>query len=151
MRILGVDWGERRIGLAVSDPSGVIASPLPTLVVSGREEAIAGVAKAALEHEAERIVVGLPLLMSGEQGRAAEAALRFAKSLGERTGLAVETYDERLTSALGERLLRESGTRRKRDKGHRGFLASKPCLVCGRRPPKPIACASPGRARLGAR
>jgi putative Holliday junction resolvase len=117
LRILGVDWGERRIGLAVSDPSGVIASPLPTLEVKGREEAIAGVAKAALEHEAERIVVGLPLLMSGERGRAAEAALRFAKSLGERTGLAVETYDERLTSAQSRRRLHDVGVKTGRAKG----------------------------------
>jgi len=111
-----VDWGERRIGLAVSDPSGVIASPLPTLKVKGREEAVAGVAKAAAQQEAERIVVGLPLLMSGEQGRAAEAALLFADLLRERTGLTVETYDERLTSAMSRRRLHESGVKTGRAK-----------------------------------
>jgi putative Holliday junction resolvase len=116
LRILGVDWGERRIGLAVSDPSGVIASPLPTLKVKGREEAVAGVAKAAAQQEAERIVVGLPLLMSGEQGRAAEAALRFADLLRERTGLTVETYDERLTSAMSRRRLHEAGVKTGRAK-----------------------------------
>ena len=112
-----MDWGERRIGLAVSDPSGVIASPLPTLVVGGREEALTGVAKAAREYEAERIVVGLPLLMSGERGRAAEAALKFASLLGERTGLEVETYDERLTSAQSRRRLHEAGVKTGRAKG----------------------------------
>ena len=111
-----MDWGERRIGLAVSDPSGVIASPLPTLKVNGRDEALAGVAKAALEQEAERIVVGLPLLMSGERGRAAEAALEFATALRERTGLAVETYDERLTSAQSRRRLHETGVKTGRAK-----------------------------------
>jgi putative holliday junction resolvase len=116
LRILAVDWGERRIGLAVSDPSGVIASPLPTLRVKGREEALTGVARAAAEQEVERIVVGLPLLMSGERGRAAEAALAFAASLGERTGLTIETYDERLTSAMSTRRLHETGVRTGRAK-----------------------------------
>ena len=116
MRILAVDWGERRIGLAVCDPSGTLASPLATLVVRSSTEALARVAAIVVEQEAERLVVGLPLLLSGERGEAALAAEAFAAQLAERTGLAVETYDERLTSALGERLLRESGTRRRRDK-----------------------------------
>ena len=116
MRVLAVDWGERRIGLAVSDPTGVIATPLPTLRVRGREEAIAGVARMAAAQEAVRIVVGLPLLMSGERGRAAEAALAFAKSLAARTGLEVDTYDERLTSAMSQRRLRETGVRTGRAK-----------------------------------
>ncbi len=117
MRILAVDWGERRVGLAVSDPSGTLASPLATLTVRDEADALARVAKVAADEEAERIVVGLPLLLSGEHGEAARAAEAFAARLAERTHLPVETYDERLTSALGERLLRESGTRRKRDKG----------------------------------
>ena len=111
-----MDWGERRIGLAVSDPSGVIASPLPTLKVGGREEALSRVARAAEEQEVERIVVGLPLLMSGERGRAAETALTFAKILAERTGLLVETYDERLTSAQSRRRLHETGVKTGRAK-----------------------------------
>ncbi len=116
MRILAVDWGERRIGLAVSDPTGVIATALPTLKVRGREEAVVGVARAAVEQEAERIVVGLPLLMSGARGRAAEAALELARLLAERTGIAVETYDERLTSAMSQRRLHETGVRTGRAK-----------------------------------
>lgn len=115
MRVLAVDWGERRIGLAVSDAGGVIASPLPTLQVGGREEALAGVLRLARECEVERIVVGLPLLMSGERGSAAAAAERFAADLAARTGCPVETYDERLTSALSRRRLREHGVRT----GHR--------------------------------
>lgn len=114
MRILAVDWGERRIGLAISDPTGVIATALPTLKVSGRSEALAGVAKVAAETEAECIVVGLPLLMSGERGSAAEAATAFAEALGARTQLPVETYDERLTSAMSQRRLHEAGVRTSR-------------------------------------
>ena len=105
-RILAVDWGERRIGLAVSDPQCIIATGLPTLVVRGPADALARVALIAAEREVERIVVGLPLLMSGERGEAAENAQHFADALAERTGIAVDTYDERLTSALSERRLR---------------------------------------------
>ncbi len=111
MRVLAVDWGERRIGLAISDPQGVIASGLPTLEVSNAEAAVAGVVRTARDEEAERIVVGLPLLMSGERGEAAEAALAFAEQLGRRSGLPVDSYDERLTTALSERRLRELGVR----------------------------------------
>ena len=117
MRILAVDWGERRIGLAVSDPTGVIAAALPTLAVRGRAEAVARVAAVAVEREAERLVVGLPLHMSGERGEAAAAAEAFAAALRERTGLRVDLYDERLTSALSRRRLHESGVRVGRAKG----------------------------------
>jgi putative Holliday junction resolvase len=110
-RILAVDWGERRIGLAVSDPQGIIATGLATIQVRSPEQAVARVAEVARDQEAERIVVGLPLLMSGERGDAAESAERFAEALSARTSLPVDTYDERLTSALSERRLREIGIR----------------------------------------
>lgn len=117
MRILAVDWGERRIGLAVSDPNGIIATALPTLTVRGRDQALAGVTTVAVEREAERLVVGLPLLMSGERGEAALAAEAFAAQLRERTGLRVDLYDERLTSALSQRRLHERGVRTGHAKG----------------------------------
>ena len=111
-----MDWGERRIGLAVSDPTGTIATGLPTVIVRGREDGLTRVAAAAAECEAERIVVGLPLLLSGERGTAAMAAEEFATGLADRTGLPVETYDERLTSVLGQRRLHEVGGRGSRSK-----------------------------------
>jgi len=112
-----VDWGERRIGLAVSDPGGIIATPLPTLTVRGRDEALVSVSTVARDQEAERLVVGLPLLMSGERGEAASAAEAFAADLRERTGLRVDLYDERLTSALSARRLQERGVRTGHAKG----------------------------------
>ena len=117
MRVLAVDWGERRIGLAVSDPLGILATGLPTLQVRGHEDALDQVAAAAAACEAERIVVGLPLLLSGARGSAARSAEAFAQALGGRTGLRVETYDERLTSSLSARRLRDSGVRTGHDKG----------------------------------
>ncbi len=117
MRILAVDWGRRRIGLAVSDPLGIIATPLPTLVVRGRADGLARVAEAVAAAEAERVVVGLPLHLSGERGEAAHEAEAFAAALAARCGVPVETWDERLTSAMSQRRLREQGVRTGHAKG----------------------------------
>jgi putative Holliday junction resolvase len=117
VRILAVDWGGRRIGLAISDPGGVIATPLPTLTVRGRQDAVVRVAAVAGETEAERIVVGLPLQMSGERGEAALAAERFVAALQRRTTVPIHTYDERLTSAMSQRRMHERGERTGRSKG----------------------------------
>ena len=111
-----MDWGERRVGLAVSDPTETLASALTTLEVRGAAEAIARVAQSAREIEAEAIVVGLPLLLSGAHGQAAGQAQRFADALRTATGLPVELLDERMTSGLAQRRideLGERGTRRK--------------------------------------
>ncbi len=111
MRVMAVDWGERRVGLAVCDPGETIASGLPTVTVRGLEHALAEVARVAAEVEAECVVVGLPLRMDGSRGEAAVAAQLFADRLAAQLRLPVETYDERLTSALSERRLRETGVR----------------------------------------
>jgi putative Holliday junction resolvase len=111
MRVLAVDWGERRIGLAVSDPQEVIASGLKTLLVRSAAQGVQGVVQVARELGADCVVVGLPLLMDGGRGTSAEAAQRFADLVREQSGLPVETYDERLTSALSERRLHETGVR----------------------------------------
>ena len=110
-RVLAVDWGARRIGLALSDPTGLLASGLPTLQVASRQQAIEQVSRVAREREAERIVVGLPLLLSGERGEAAREAESFAADLGVAAGLPVEMLDERLTSALSTRRIHETGMR----------------------------------------
>jgi putative holliday junction resolvase len=117
VRVLAVDWGERRIGLAVSDPQEVIASGLPTLVARGLEHAAEEVARVAAGVEAERVVVGMPLRMDGGRGEAAEGAQRFIDRLRERCALPVDTYDERFTSAISERRLREAGVRASRARG----------------------------------
>ena len=110
-RILAVDWGERRIGLAVSDARGIIATGLATLEVRGPEDALTRVAAVAAQTGAESIVVGLPLLMSGERGEAARIAQDFADALRKRVSVPVDTYDERLTSTISQRRLREVGVR----------------------------------------
>jgi putative Holliday junction resolvase len=117
VRILAVDWGERRIGLAVSDPEGILATPLGTLEPRGVEDALERVAATAREEEVAAVVVGLPLLLSGERGTAARSAEAFAAGLAARLEVPVDTYDERLTSALSQRRLREAGVRARGRKG----------------------------------
>lgn len=116
-RILAVDWGERRIGLAVSDPTGTIASGLETLVVRGLAEGPARVAEVAAQLDVDAIVVGMPLLLSGERGAAAEAAELFAARVRRASNLPVHTYDERLTSAIATRRMHERGERARSRKG----------------------------------
>lgn len=113
-RILAVDWGERRVGLAVCDPTGTLASGLETREVRSAADAVEQVAGAAREVEADSIVVGLPLLLSGERGSAAIAAEKFAEGLAAATGLPVSTWDERLTSAMAGRRMQERGERGRR-------------------------------------
>lgn len=112
-----MDWGERRIGLAVCDPTGTIASGLDTLIVHSPAETVRRVLEAIAEVEADSVVVGLPLLLSGERGEAANAASAFASSLREAAGIPVHEYDERLTSALSTRRMHERGESGGRGKG----------------------------------
>ena len=116
-RILAVDWGERRIGLAVSDDLGILATGLPTLEIRGEAEAVARVADTIRTVEADSVVVGLPLTLKGERGEAARAVERFAEALGRETPVVVSLYDERLTSALAERRMRERGEKSRGRKG----------------------------------
>ena len=96
MRILAVDHGAARAGLAISDPSGTIATPLA--VVEPADPA--RVASRAEEEGAELVVVGLPVSLSGEEGEQAAEARRFAGDLARRLEVPVETYDERLTTRM---------------------------------------------------
>jgi len=116
-RILAVDWGERRVGVAVSDPTGLIARALPTLEVKSEDEAVAAVLAVAEREAATRIVVGLPLNLDGTHGRAAGTAERFARRIEKRVALPVELWDERLTSAQALRTARETGERLRGRKG----------------------------------
>jgi putative Holliday junction resolvase len=112
--VLGLDYGTRRIGLAVSDPEGRFAFPAGTLQRRGREKDLAALADVIQERGVRRIVLGLPLHMDGRSGEMAEAVRAFAGHLERATGLPVELLDERWTTREAERALRESGGRRRR-------------------------------------
>lgn len=112
VRVLALDLGSKRIGVAVSDRSGTIATPLLVLQRSGRQRTDHERIKALVdEEEAERVVVGLPLSMNGSIGKAAAAAITEAEILATVVGVPVETIDERLTTVTAERILMELGKR----------------------------------------
>lgn len=112
-RVLGVDLGSRRIGLAVSDPTGTIASPYSVVARGGDvAEDYRRIAEAAAELGAELVVVGLPRSLSGTEGRAALAARAEAAALAAATGLEVEVADERFTTVTAQQALVAGGVRR---------------------------------------
>ena len=109
-RILGIDFGERRVGLALSDPLGMIANPLPTITRRrGKKPPVGQIAEIVAEREVEAIVVGLPLDEHGDESDWTRAVRAFGDKLGARTSLPVHYVDERMTSARAERAIRESG------------------------------------------
>ena len=109
-RVLAVDWGERRIGLAISDPLGMIASPAGFLLRrAGKRPPIAKLIARARELEATRFVLGLPLNGAGDDTPRATEVRRVASEIEKRTGLSVELVDERYTTASARRAVRELG------------------------------------------
>ena len=111
MRVMALDVGDRRIGVAISDPTGMLASPLTTLERGGSADMAAADAVIGLarEHSAGEIVVGIPYLMSGRTGEQARVTLEFAEALAALADVPVRRVDERLSSALAERMLAQAG------------------------------------------
>lgn len=115
MRVLGVDTGERRTGLAISDPNERIAVPL-TLLKARLGGVIAGIVEIAQRETIGRIVVGLPLSLNGGQGPQARYALRVGRAIELASGIPVVYWDERFSTAEADRVMLEAGlTRRRRD------------------------------------
>ncbi|HKW60158.1 MAG TPA: Holliday junction resolvase RuvX [Candidatus Dormibacteraeota bacterium] len=114
MRVLAVDPGAKRVGLAVSDPTGTIAQPLTTIRAEPAETLAERLAAVARHEDAERIVVGLPRRLDGSLGPEAKAARELATELRRASGLPVELVDERLTTAAAEKSLLETGMRREK-------------------------------------
>lgn len=108
-RILALDVGRRRIGLAISDPLGLTAQGLETLHRTNNREDFERLRALAAEREVTRFVLGLPLHMSGDESRQAGFVREFGDRLNRETGLPVEYWDERLTTVEAERVLKSSG------------------------------------------
>jgi putative Holliday junction resolvase len=115
-RVLALDLGKKRIGLAVSDPLGITAQGLDTLQRSGIRADLAELAGIISEKGVSLILMGKPLHMSGHEGRQAEYTRDFAERLGRATGVPVEFRDERLTTVQAERVLREGGVHLREDR-----------------------------------
>lgn len=107
MRVLGIDYGERRIGVALSDPTGTIASPLPTLKKRrGKRPPYGELETIAREKDVEAVVMGLPLSPAGEETDWTRKVREVGEKIGERLGVPVHYVDERMTSARAERVVR---------------------------------------------
>ena len=108
-RILALDVGKKRIGLALSDPLGITAQGLPTLERTTIREDLAALENLIREHQVKLILMGHPLHMSGRESSQSAYTREFAERLAGRTGLEVRLWDERLTTVEAERVLKQSG------------------------------------------
>jgi putative holliday junction resolvase len=102
-RILALDFGEARCGCALSDPTGTLATPIGAVERPASRRGLARLAALARDHAVDRVVVGLPLTLAGEEGQQARATREFSARLGELVSVPVELHDERLTTRQAER------------------------------------------------
>ena len=123
-RVLGIDFGVRRHGLAVSDPLGYTAQPAGVVSRKGKDPGLGEIAEVIEEKEVALIVVGLPFHMDGRPGDHHDEVLAFVGLLEERFGLPVRTIDERLTTVQAERALDQMGLSRKKRKARVDQMAA---------------------------
>jgi putative Holliday junction resolvase len=123
-RVLGIDPGERRIGIAVSNEDRTVATPLEVVTVTEAFDHRRRIGAIAAEWEVVGLVVGLPRHLDGREGTSAEAARAEGDALGDTTGLPVAFYDERLTSVTAERSLTASGVPASKQRGKVDMLAA---------------------------
>jgi len=109
LRILGLDFGDRRIGVAISDPARRVALARDTIFVSGREDAIRQLGRIVSDEGVGRVVIGLPLNLDGSVGPRARKTQEFAEALRSRLGVEVDVFDERLTTRIAKRTLHQAG------------------------------------------
>ena len=124
MRILALDLGEKRIGVALSDALGLTAQGLEVISYTRPEQALSRLEEICREYLVERIVVGLPLNMDGSRGEAARRAEAFAAKIRQALGLPVSFLDERLSTAAAEKTLLEADVSRRKRKQVRDKLAA---------------------------
>jgi putative Holliday junction resolvase len=118
MRILAIDYGSQRIGIAISDPTGTLARPLPFVLAKGDAKLAREIADLVKKEQAELILLGLPRHMNGDLGEAAEKVKAFSAFLEKATPIKIKFIDERLSTVQASRQLQESGkdSRKQRDK-----------------------------------
>jgi putative Holliday junction resolvase len=127
VRILGLDIGERRVGVAISDPTGTVVRPLQTLVRGSREEDLAAVAAIVKEHDVGLVVVGEPLSLDGTEGPQARRIARYALVLAEHVSVPVVSWDERFSTVTAQEILSQRGRKKRqhaRDKGQVDAIAA---------------------------
>lgn len=116
MKILSLDVGKKKVGIAISDALGITAQPLDTLIRKAKKADLARIEKVIHDMNVSKIIVGLPLNMDGTEGAMAKEIYSFVKELEKETKIPVELWDERLTTMEAERLLLEADLSRKKRK-----------------------------------
>ncbi|MBI2910422.1 MAG: Holliday junction resolvase RuvX [Chloroflexi bacterium] len=124
MRVLGLDIGDRRIGVAVSDPEGIMAGSLTTITRRETERDLAAIVELARKEETGLIVAGLPRSLNGSIGPQAQKVLAFVERLAEVSPVPVETWDERLSTVEADRIMGEMAIRLNKRKERRDSLAA---------------------------
>ncbi len=114
MRALGLDVGERRVGIAISDPLGVVARPLQALERASREEDFAAIATLVAEYNVELVVVGRPISLDGTDGPQSRQISRYTERLAAALPVPVVSWDERFTTATAEQILIRSRSKKER-------------------------------------
>jgi putative Holliday junction resolvase len=114
MRVLALDVGARRVGIAISDLSGALARPLQALMRRSREEDFAAIAAVVAEHDIELIVVGQPFSLDGTVGPQAQRITRYAEALAKHLSVQIVMWDERFTTMEAEEILRQRRSEKKR-------------------------------------
>ncbi|MFQ5602012.1 MAG: Holliday junction resolvase RuvX [bacterium] len=123
-RILAIDYGTKRMGLAMSDPLGILAQRLPTIHYRQLSEALEEIGKIVSENSVSQIIVGNPISLNGAANRTAQKAHEFSRILQEKVNLPVKLWDERLTSVQSERAMIEMGESPGRNKAKIDQLAA---------------------------
>jgi len=124
MRALGLDVGQKRIGVALSDPEGILASPLTIINATDTEQAITNISELCDQYQAERIVVGLPRSMDGTLGKQAKVVQQFISRLADSIKITIDTWDERLSSIEADRAMIAAGTKKDKKKKLRDAIAA---------------------------
>lgn len=127
MRIMGLDFGAKTVGVAVSDPLLVTAQSLETITRKSENklrQTLARIEELIQEYQVDKIVLGLPKNMNGTEGERVEKTKEFQEMLFRRTGISVELWDERLTTVAADRIMMETGIRRENRKEHVDAVAA---------------------------
>jgi putative Holliday junction resolvase len=124
MRHLGLDIGDKRIGVAISDAEQILASPLTTIIRDNDEQAITAIVKLLTKYQVEKIIIGLPYSLSGNVGNQAIKVKAFTDILSQHTTTEIEFRDERLSTVAVERLLIDAGKKSQKRKEQRDAAAA---------------------------
>ncbi len=124
MRSLGLDVGDRRTGVAISDADGILASPLAVIDSGDDKATIAEILELARQYQVQRLVVGLPYSLQGGIGQQADKVMNFARELAHSGNIEVKLWDERFSTVATDKLMVEAGVKKRKKKERRDAIAA---------------------------